>query len=520
MAFDAPVALVLLVDGDIVECNGAASALLARNHGELLGTALVDHVHEEHHPRVLGVVEGSIDSDSPDGVVRCDTDPPRWMRLAAMRADDRVLVALTDVTAEVRTFRVLRESAWSAVVTDAEGTRTWGPVGLEHPTDRPNALAGSAVDRVHPEDMGVVLDAFHRVQQVEGIRLRAVTRIRSVDDPDRWATGSIELFNGRGIPEIGGILCRLYERDVGDATVASIGRTDSAFLSVAEAAPVGIVLTGPRGFAAYFNEAARRMLPGVGTGEADRDWISWIAVSERADARAWVDTTMQDGEPATRTWCFDGGLTTASWLVVTVAPRFAEGHRLIGHVVTLQDVTSEVLVRHELEEAQRRLHQIAVTDALTGLANRAGLAEALDDLAAGRSPWHGEVTAGPIGVAYCDLDRFKEVNDGLGHGAGDAVLQEVARRLEELVVGEGRVFRLGGDEFLVLTGPDPTRLEALATAIGSAIRQPIHVDGEDVAVGVSVGTASARPAEGVDEVLARADRAMYRRKRAAGDRRR
>ena len=158
------------------------------------------------------------------------------------------------------------------------------------------------------------------------------------------------------------------------------------------------------------------------------------------------------------------------------------------------------------EERRRQalMHQLATTDSLTGAFNRGGLFAALDehlDPAGGRG----------CGLLFCDLDEFKAVNDGHGHAVGDRLLREVARRLRDVAGPDGLVARFGGDEFVVLTADsDPFALDALAARIDERMRTPLQTPSGALPIGVSIGGATARPGEHPDDLVARADRAMYR----------
>jgi diguanylate cyclase (GGDEF)-like protein len=192
-----------------------------------------------------------------------------------------------------------------------------------------------------------------------------------------------------------------------------------------------------------------------------------------------------------------------------------------GGLPTLTDVATHAAATRR---ARREMARLALSDPLTGLANRALFLDHLEQaIARARRTGHHPA------VVFIDLDRFKTVNDSLGHEAGDEVLRAVAKRLTEAVRGQDTVARLGGDEFAVLCDA-PTRpevAERLAARIAEAVATPIAVTarvmGTDrrhqVTVHASVGLASVtndRPMRAID-VLRDADMAMYAAKAEGGD---
>ena len=153
-----------------------------------------------------------------------------------------------------------------------------------------------------------------------------------------------------------------------------------------------------------------------------------------------------------------------------------------------------------------QLEHLAHVDGLTGVANR----QRFFDVVGG---WSERGQA--FGVVYVDLDRFKPVNDSLGHAVGDRVLAGAADRLGATAGPAALVARLGGDEFVVaIRRSDDDDLESLAARIVAAVSEPLDVDGRTVAVGASAGCARSRPDEPVDATVARADAALYDAKRA------
>lgn len=164
----------------------------------------------------------------------------------------------------------------------------------------------------------------------------------------------------------------------------------------------------------------------------------------------------------------------------------------------------------ELEAERARAQHQALHDPLTGLANRAMFQERLTQALERLSPG-----GDPVALLALDLDRFKQVNDTLGHEAGDELLRQVAGRLKALLSDSDTLARLGGDEFVILQSAIKTVGESsrLSEKIISRVSEPYKLAGTDVRIGVSIGVALARDAarDGLD-LPARADFALYQAK--------
>lgn len=166
------------------------------------------------------------------------------------------------------------------------------------------------------------------------------------------------------------------------------------------------------------------------------------------------------------------------------------------------------LLARELEGRRAQAQALAMRDPLTGLGNRLafddGIERMLDD------------GMGELALFYLDLDGFKQVNDTLGHGAGDDVLRTIGTRLTALMRPNDLLVRLGGDEFVVLRPEyaSPDELTRLARAIEQALADPVRLGTRALQVGVSIGIATA-PADGTSgtALLEAADKALYRAKR-------
>jgi diguanylate cyclase (GGDEF)-like protein len=179
----------------------------------------------------------------------------------------------------------------------------------------------------------------------------------------------------------------------------------------------------------------------------------------------------------------------------------ARGQRFAVDMAGAANQAATVL--HGLELLERTWRQ-ANLDPLTGIANRRAFLTALDD-----------ALRGDGGLLFIDLDAFKAVNDTLGHAAGDRLLTVVADRLSAVVRGTDMLARLAGDEFVVLAGDvrDPAQLADLSERVAGAFAQPVLLDDTSVAVRASIGGALFTAGQTREDVLHRADLAMYAAKR-------
>jgi diguanylate cyclase (GGDEF)-like protein len=188
-----------------------------------------------------------------------------------------------------------------------------------------------------------------------------------------------------------------------------------------------------------------------------------------------------------------------------LARKWRHERALRSQVETLENV---VAARTEnLEAANRQLRHLATHDALTGLPNRVLLDDRLAQAMA-----HANRDGQPFALLVVDLDRFKLINDSLGHRAGDVVLDEVSRRLSSVVRDIDTVARTGGDEFVMVISLSGAPEEAVAIAhrARDALRAPLRLSGVELHVTCSIGVAYyPTDANSADSLIARADAAMY-----------
>lgn len=168
---------------------------------------------------------------------------------------------------------------------------------------------------------------------------------------------------------------------------------------------------------------------------------------------------------------------------------------------------------HAWDEAHSQLEETVLQDALTGLGNRIQLRRSLEERLSIGSP------ETKTALLFVDLDRFKSINDTLGHALGDRLLIEVARRLREAAPVDSQVCRIGGDEFIVLaTARSEAQAEAAAQVLLDSLRVPYHLGEQILRCNASIGIVLAMPGQVTDDLIRTADHAMYRAKQLGKDR--
>jgi len=297
------------------------------------------------------------------------------------------------------------------------------------------------------------------------------------------------------------------EVDERKAAEQALRASEERFRSLVQNSSDVISIVDADGGVRYHSESVRRVL-GYDPGDlVDGDPLTLVHPDDRERvARFVAEAGLRPGVTPAETWRVrhrDG-----TWLYSeTVAANLLEDPNVRGLVLNTRDVSD----RKELEE--QLVHQ-AFHDGLTGLANRTLFAERVEHALARSGP-------GDLAILFIDLDDFKNVNDSLGHAAGDQLLVAAARRLQGCLRPADTAARLGGDEFAVLLErvTDAEAAETVAGRILDTLHKPFGLNGRTIPIKSSIGVAVAQPgALDVDELLRNADVAMYAAKAGGKDR--
>ncbi|WP_285488880.1 putative bifunctional diguanylate cyclase/phosphodiesterase [Amycolatopsis taiwanensis] len=421
-------------------------------------------------------------------------DPPlaetyrRLVQLAALQA------VLCDITAQQATEAALRYQAAvvshvsdAVIATDQECVVTsWNPAAetvYGHP-------AADALGRPVAELLGAPLDI------TEVVRGGGVSRAmhRRADGSRAAVRVSVAEMDGGYV-----LVCT-------DETAQR--RAERYFATVIASLEEGVLVTRPDGVIESANPAALRILrlPAdevVGAAPPLTDLFDEygrrIAHHDYPLAATRRTGIPQNGRRL-RVRRADG---SDAWLSLNCRPLFPDADPPHAVVMSFSDTT-------ERRSIAERLRYKATHDALTGLANRSVVASSVTE--ALRSP---DRTL-PVALLFIDLDKFKVINDSLGHAIGDEVLQVVGRRLRGGVRAGDLVGRLGGDEFVVVSRgmTDARAARALATHLRSSLVEPITLDGRELHIDASIGIVLAPPGDprSADDLIRDADVAMYHAK--------
>src|SRR4051812_26423718 len=290
-------------------------------------------------------------------------------------------------------------------------------------------------------------------------------------------------------------------------------RSERRFRALATAVPVGILEADPTMHIVFANEESERQLGMSTVGYQPQELEHIVSESASEEERRSMNQGIVDvihGRRANAQLRIRGAEGEERWLAWYAMPAGDTPHS--GAFLATVDITA-------LKDAESMLSLQATHDALTGLPNRRLLFDRLSQSLAAL-----ERQPATVGVLFMDLDRFKPVNDDLGHDAGDRLLQVVAGRIQTVVRTTDTVARVGGDEFVVVLGQLSAEREVahasagrVAAMIVESVEQAVELDAGRASVAASIGIVLTTDAhEDPDALLRDADAAMYIAKRSGG----
>ena len=360
----------------------------------------------------------------------------------------------------------------------------------------PAALLGqSLLALCHPDDRLALREILFARPSPRGTIERCL-RFRQADG--RWLP--TELWFGR--PEQDNMVCVLRDVSRRLLTEATLRDSEARFRLITENAGDMIVRTRADRSRAYVSPASEALLGFAPAEMQGLDFLAMVHPDDRAEVEARYARFCATGGRTTTCYRLrrkDGAYVTVEAAWVTVPAESGDGNEVVAIV---RDVSAR-------KAAEARIAFLARHDPLTGLANRMLFQERAED--ALRRVGRGETMA----VLCLDLDRFKSVNDTLGHAAGDALLRAVAERLGACAREVDTVARLGGDEFALLQVAI-SRVEdaaTLAARVLEVLSGPYDIAGQTVRMGASLGIAiGPRDGTAYEALMQKADVALYRAK--------
>ena len=494
----------------------SVTRLLGWRPDALVGHRTPDYVHPDDLPALMEM-RSRLDDGAALLRLRGSSGEYTWWRVASRRLTDpsvapaaRVSV-FHDVHAEVETQRRLAESEhWYRLLAEnltdfvtmasPQGELTWASPSAA-------AVLGWAPEEVygrptasflHPDDIPRLIEL--RAQMAEGRASLLRARVQRADGTYRWFDLSI-----KPVFEDGALVGRATAyRDV-QAEVeaqAALAASERQFRLLAENA-ADVVILGHGDVITWASPSLNAAL-----GWSPDEWVGGglSSYAHEDDAPAVEAEQRLAAERATRRrYRLRGRDAQHHWVDSHAGPYRDDAGDSEGWVVSFRVIDDLVRAEQELERRAR-------VDTVTGLINRH---EAFERLAE-----RERRTGTHTGVLFCDIDRFKDVNDQHGHAAGDEVLRVIGERIASAIRRDDVAARIGGDELLVILAGVHDLDEAMAVgeSIRKAASEPIVLDDGPVTTTLSIGVTIAGADEGADDLVARADEAMYEAKRSGRDR--
>jgi diguanylate cyclase (GGDEF)-like protein/PAS domain S-box-containing protein len=517
LALTPDIAAVISFDGHIVRCNPAFERLAGTDP---VGEPFLRYVHPDDHAAARAATVRMSDGDGHARVeLRLAGEARGWRRHDVTGGSDRdarlVYGIGRDVTeqrnaeaqlaeAEDRFRSAFDNAAIGMTITSLDGIFLRVNQAFAGMLDRrmEDVVGVGVAELTHPEDS--VRDVAAMTEMVHGNRdtYRSEKRYLRPDGSPVWAdlTATV-LRDEEGRPKY--FVSQMVDINERKLTVEALRASEDRFRSLANNSSDFLARISPRLTIEYASPAAEAL-----TGYPPEEIVGTNVLKYVVeDDWSLVEKSVQTLQEAESTICAyrarrrDGRIV---WFESTIT-AVRDG---AGEIIELVSVSRDVTERKaaELELSHQALH-----DALTGLPNRVLFLDRLGHALLRRV----RKGTGTVAVLFLDVDRFKVVNDSLGHEAGDRLLVDVAGRLDGVLRPDDTVARFGGDEFTILCEDVAGELEAVAIAqrVVELFDEPFELEGSEVFLSTSIGIALAEPGKArPDDLIRDADAAMYRAK--------
>nr|WP_298100384.1 EAL domain-containing protein [uncultured Shinella sp.] len=400
-------------------------------------------------------------------------------------------------------------------------SRQWRAIRGLRPEDPVDPSQDNWIQSVHPDDRAHVIKEINKQETGEMPFSVFAYRERHKDGHWVWieSRGAVVEYGADGKPNrIAGTDTDITDRKEAEERLAQMSRRLGLALDVSR---IGVFEVNLRTGEVQWDDRMIQMYGLEGEPNATT-WEHALHPQDRRKAMAKVDEGLLNGDNFANEFRIvkgDGEIRhlrgrSAPYMDTTGVPRLVGANWDVTDDIKLQEELTRAKElaearAGELESAKARIEYTALHDHLTGLPNRRYLDATIEEAAS-----EAQQTGSRLAVLHIDLDRFKEINDTLGHLAGDQMLVHAAGVLRELKGPGDFVARIGGDEFVFLSsGPNGRNLAVLAEAIVEAMRKPVTFNGHICRFGASVGIASQSGAAiDAKQLLVNADLALYRAK--------
>lgn len=407
---------------------------------------------------------------------------------------------------EARFRSLIQNLPDTLAVIDPDGTILYHSPSSERTIGVPavERIGANAFEFVYPDDAPTLRACIDELVEEPGATARCEVRV--LRKGDVWRRVAVLATNLRHDPAIGGIV--INSRDITEQRAAeeALRKSEERFRSMVQNGSEMITIISADGGCVYQSPSVERVLGYPWRQFIGRSALDYVHPGDRERVRrAFRELAKERAPRAVRMLELRAQHSDGGWVFLeALATNLLGDPAVRGIVLNSRDITE----RKRLED---QLSWQAFHDMLTSLPNRALFRDRLEHAVA-RANRQGS----SIAVLFLDLDRFKIVNDSLGHDVGDQLLVAVGERLLETVRESDTLARLGGDEFTVLVEDvlDTRELTLLAERLIERLREPFPLDvGHEVFVAVSIGIAvGIAGRQGADELLRNADVALYRAK--------